>query len=187
MFVRSFPPLAIPSARVLILGSMPGVASLQKNEYYAHPRNAFWVIMGKLFDCGADVPYGERVARLQQRDIAVWDVLQCCVREGSLDSDIARDSETANDLRGFFRAHTQLHYVFFNGNKAQQVFRKHLEGDVQREFPQLVFSRLPSTSPAHAGMSLPDKLQAWGAVAERLGVLRNDTPHPNPLPQGERG
>lgn len=170
MFVRSFPPLAYSSARVLILGSMPGVASLQKNEYYAHPRNAFWPIMDELFGCGVDVPYAQRVAHLQQYGIAVWDVLQCCVREGSLDSDIARASEQANDLPGLFRAHPQLHSVFFNGSKVQQVFRKHLEEDVTREFPHLVLSRLPSTSPAHAGMSLAEKMRAWRVVAERLNA-----------------
>lgn len=170
MLVRSFPPLATPSAQVLILGSMPGVASLQKCEYYAHPRNAFWAIMGKLFDCGVSVPYAQRVLRLQECGVAVWDVLQCCVREGSLDSDIARDSEQANDLPGFFRAHPHLRYVFFNGSKAQQVFRKYLESEVTREFPDLVLSRLPSTSPAHAGMSLAEKMRAWRVVAERLNA-----------------
>lgn len=125
--------------------------------------------MGELFDCAMDVPYLLRVQRLQQCGIAVWDVLQCCVREGSLDSGIARDSEQVNDLPEFFRVHPQLRTVFFNGSKAQQAFHKHLGRRVMLEFPSLVCCRLPSTSPAHAAMSLREKTVAWRVVADQLG------------------
>lgn len=167
MFVRSFPPLADDDARVLILGSMPGVESLRQNQYYAHPRNAFWAIMGEYFGCGPELSYTERAHCLRRHGIAVWDVLKCCVRAGSLDADIEADTERPNDLTKFLRAHRQLRFVFFNGGKAEQAFRKHLAVRVEREFPTLSFARLPSTSPAHAGMSHLKKQLAWKIVADR--------------------
>ena len=92
-------------ARVLVLGSMPSVASLAKQEYYGHPRNAFWPIMGRLFGAGPELPYDQRKAVLCERGVAVWDVLKTCRRAGSLDTSIRVDSETPNDFVTFFRAH----------------------------------------------------------------------------------
>ncbi len=90
--VQSFPPIAAPGARLLILGSMPGAASLAAGQYYAHPRNAFWPILAALCHFPADAPYAARVAALQAAGVAVWDVLQSCVRPGSLDTAIERSS-----------------------------------------------------------------------------------------------
>jgi double-stranded uracil-DNA glycosylase len=160
--VCSFPPIARADARVLILGSMPGVASLTAGEYYAHPRNAFWPIVGELFGFAADAPYADRVAALQAAQVAVWDVLRSCVRVGSLDSRIARESETANDFAGFFRRHPGITEIFFNGTAAEAAFHRHALQHLSPASWRLM--RLPSTSPANASYSFADKLAAWRAA-----------------------
>ena len=86
--VCSFAPIGNKSARVLVLGSMPGAESLRAGRYYAYKHNAFWPIMGELFDAGPAVAYEKRVLLLQRAGLAVWDVMASCIREGSLDSDI---------------------------------------------------------------------------------------------------
>lgn len=158
--IYSFGPVASADARVLILGSMPGVRSLQQKQYYAHPSNAFWKIMGELLGMGANARYEERLEALKARGIALWDVLGSCEREGSLDSSIRQES--ANDFAAFFAQHPRITQVFFNGAKAEQSFRKFVLG--QQQLPLLALHCLPSTSPAHAGMRYADKLQAWRAV-----------------------
>jgi TDG/mug DNA glycosylase family protein len=163
---RSFPPIASADARVLILGSMPGRASLAAGQYYAHPRNAFWPIMGRLLDFDASRDYPTRVDSLKVAGIAVWDVLHSCHRPGSLDSAIADDSLVANDLPGFLVAHSEIRHVFFNGAKAESCFRRHIKLTMAE--PRIGFARLPSTSPAHAGMPFEKKLEAWRAVTRAL-------------------
>lgn len=161
--MQSFPPVCAPEATVLILGSMPGVASLQAGQYYAHPRNGFWPIMGELTGAGRELPYAERLARLQAAGVALWDVLQSCVREGSLDTAIDDRSSVSNDFEAFFRDHPAIKRVFFNGAKAEQCFRRQVLG--KQAIPDgLVFVRLPSTSPAHAGMTLARKQEAWRQI-----------------------
>lgn len=163
---RSFPPLARPDARVLILGSMPGAESLRRREYYAHPHNQFWPIMGALFGAGRDLPYAERVARLLDRGIAVWDVLKHCERPGSLDSSIVRASEVVNDFAAFFRAHPGIGAIFFNGAKSENVFRREVADGLPAPAPRC--ARLPSTSPAHAGLTRTAKLAAWRRIEDCL-------------------
>jgi TDG/mug DNA glycosylase family protein len=160
-FCQSFPPIAEPDARILILGSMPGAASLAAGQYYAHPRNLFWPIMGRLAGAGPELPYEARVERLKTARIAVWDVLKSCHRQGSLDTAIT--DEEANDFAGFFAGHTSLTHVFFNGGKAEQSFRRHVTFDAPLEL-----HRLPSTSPAHAGMTFENKLAAWRAALQPI-------------------
>lgn len=165
--VRSFPPLAAADAEILILGSMPGAASLAAQRYYAHPHNAFWPIMAELFGFPADAAYESRVAALLAARIAVWDVLQSCRREGSLDTRISRASEVANDLTGFLAAHPGIKLICFNGSKAESAFRQHLLPPLADRAPPLV--RLPSTSPAHATQSRAQKLAAWRAALQAAG------------------
>ena len=157
--VRSFAPIAGRGARILILGSMPGVASLRANQYYAHPHNAFWPIMGKLLGFDPFAPYERRTRALKAARIAVWDVLHSCVREGSLDTRI--QDEVANDFTAFFAAHRAIRRVFFNGAKAEASFRCHVAPADARP---MRFARLPSTSPAHASLSMVRKLAAWRAI-----------------------
>lgn len=159
--IHSFPPIAAPDARVLILGSMPGAASLAAGQYYAHPRNAFWPIMGALFGAGPDLPYEERAARLRESGVAVWDVLRACVRPGSLDSNIS--DEVPNDFAGFFRDHPQIVHIYLNGGKAAASFRKYAAADCP-----VSFTPLPSTSPAHAGMTFGRKCAAWAVISDAM-------------------
>lgn len=155
--VGCFPPVADNHATVLILGSMPGKESLKQNQYYAHPHNVFWKIMGELVGAQRELPYKERLLKLTAAHIALWDVLKTCEREGSLDSDI--QNETANDFVSFFRMHPLITHVFFNGAKAEQSFNKFVLA--KQKLPPLNFRRLPSTSPAHAGMRYTEKLKVW--------------------------
>lgn len=157
--IRSFEPIASPGARVLILGSMPGVASLDAGEYYAHPHNAFWRIMGELVGAGPDKPYEKRTRILEAHGIALWDVLQSCVRPGSLDADI-RD-EIPNDFAAFFVAHPCITHIGLNGGKAAASFKRH----AARHCPEhVVITTLPSTSPAHAARSVAEKCALWRAA-----------------------
>lgn len=158
--IHSFLPVSDAEARVLILGSMPGNKSLEQNQYYAHPSNAFWKIMGELIDAKPDIPYEERLCLLKSSGIALWDVLASCERKSSLDSHIRKES--ANDFASFFAQHPHITRVLFNGSKAEQCFRKFVQD--KQVLPPLQFRRLPSTSPAHAGMRYADKLLAWQAV-----------------------
>jgi TDG/mug DNA glycosylase family protein len=160
----SFPPIADANARVLILGTMPGKESLRAAQYYAHPRNAFWKIMGELVGAGFDLPYDARVQKLKAARIAVWDVLASCVRESSLDADIDADTMVVNDFESFYNAHPKITDVFFNGAIAEKFYRIHTQSLHLHRV--LNYQRLPSTSPAHAGMRYAQKLQAWQAVAK---------------------
>ena len=166
-WAQGFPPIENPTARVLILGSMPGIASLRAVQYYAHPRNQFWPILGALLDRDlVALAYPERVRCLVDAGIALWDVLQSCQRPGSLDADIAPDSIITNDFASFFAYHPAITHVFFNGATAEQQFKQRVQARIA--LPQLHTQRLPSTSPAHAALTFPAKLKDWRAVAEVL-------------------
>ncbi len=155
--LRSFPPVVSADCRVLILGSMPGEASLRAGQYYTHPRNAFWPIMGALCGAGPALAYPRRLERLQAAGIALWDVLQSCTRSGSLDSAI-RD-EAANDFPTLLAAYPGIARICFNGAKAETAFRRHALPELADRRPALL--RLPSTSPAHASLGLEAKCRAW--------------------------
>jgi hypoxanthine-DNA glycosylase len=162
--VQSFPPIVSENSRVLILGSMPGAVSLKARQYYAQPRNAFWRIMGELFGAEPSLPYDERLRRLQSVGVALWDSLRTCVRPGSLDASIT--NEVANDFAAFFLKYPTITHVFFNGGKSEAVFRRHALPSLSNG--RHVFTRLPSTSSAHAGVPFDAKLQAWSAVKKVL-------------------
>jgi hypoxanthine-DNA glycosylase len=164
--VCSFAPIENRAARVLVLGSMPGAASLLAGRYYAHPHNAFWPVMGELFGAGPALPYERRIMMLRRAGLALWDVLASCVREGSLDSEIDEASIVPNDFRAFFDSHARVEHVFFNGAKAENCFYRYVRPHLSDR--HLRFTRLPSTSPAHASLSLPQKIKAWQALADAL-------------------
>jgi hypoxanthine-DNA glycosylase len=157
--------VASADATVLILGSMPGEASLYAGQYYAHERNAFWRIMGDLLGAGLSLPYRERLERLTEAGIALWDVIAACERSGSLDADIVGASVRANDFVSFFSAHPGIRRVYFNGAAAEANFRRHVLPGLAGCGPLLV--RLPSTSPAHAAQGYAEKLAAWSVIVAK--------------------
>ena len=164
--IQSFAPIENADAKILILGSMPGEASLKAGQYYAHPRNLFWRIMGELVGASPDSPYSQRAEALKSSRIALWDVLRSCRRKGSLDSNIDHGSLTPNDFDKFFRCHPQITHVFFNGAKAEECFRKHVQ--LAAGIKHIEYLRLPSTSPANASTSFERKLEAWRAITKCL-------------------
>ena len=153
--------------RVLILGSMPGEKSLQMQQYYAHPQNAFWKLMGDLVGAGRALEYPQRIERLQQMGIGVWDVLASCQRpNSSLDSAIT--DMQANDFETLFSQHPSLTHVFFNGGKAEEAYRRYVLRSLPENYGYLRYTRLPSTSPAHAGMPYQQKLGVWRQILDQL-------------------
>jgi len=163
--VRGFPPISRADARVLILGSMPSRESFARRQYYAHPRNGFWPILTALLEI-EDSSYSARADRVARRRVAIWDVLKTCYRPGSLDSAIDERSLVTNDFRSFFDEHPFIRAVFFNGAKAESVYRKHVLPGLSGAAAKLPLTRLPSTSPAHAGMTLEQKKAAWRVLLD---------------------
>lgn len=163
--IQSFAPVSRPSAKLLILGSIPGKASLSAQQYYAHPRNAFWKIMEQLFGIASDAPYPERLRQLTGNRVALWDVMGACHRESSLDSDIIDASIVPNDFAAFFDAHPNIDHVCFNGAKAESSYRRHVSLTLADPDP-VIYLRLPSTSPAHASLSLNQKRDAWKRITD---------------------
>ena len=166
MHCKSFPPVAARDAKILILGSIPSVKSLQKQEYYGHPKNAFWWIIGELLGFDFQLPYELRKSHIIKHKIALWDVLQQCERQGSLDSAIAAKSIKPNDFKTFFSEHRKIRKVLFNGAKAESEFRKRVIANIAELFPEITYHRLPSTSPAMASLSKPAKLAEWRKILE---------------------
>jgi double-stranded uracil-DNA glycosylase len=148
--------VARSDARVLILGSLPGVESLKQNQYYAKKQNSFWRIMGALIQAGPELEYEERLVRLIQRHVALWDVCKEALREGSLDSNIVRPQP--NDFETFFAKHTNLELICFNGQPAAKLFWRYVDGACAKGLPIKI---LPSTSPAYAGMKVAEKEALW--------------------------
>lgn len=162
-YARGFPPVANKNARILILGSIPGQKSMEQHQYYAHPANAFWKITGRLFGFDPEETYSRRQAALKKNRVALWDVVKTCRRPGSLDSAIDHKSIVFNNFSKFFKDHPQLRAVFFNGQKAEQLFRRNIFKDIKPEQP-LDFYLLPSTSPANAGTRPEEKFKRWRII-----------------------
>jgi hypoxanthine-DNA glycosylase len=161
--VQSFDPVIGANPRVLILGSMPGVASLEAQQYYAHPRNGFWPIMAELFGVDWAEDYADRIQQLSQLPVILWDVLKSCQREGSLDSDICSSEFEPNAIAPLLKQYDSVRLIAFNGATAEKFFRQRvvpLISDLQR----FDLVRLPSTSPAHASKNRQQKLEEWRVI-----------------------
>lgn len=157
---RSFLPSIDDSSQILILGSMPGVKSLEEQQYYAHPQNRFWKVMGVI--CNEpnlhQLDYQQKLKILLQNNIALWDTIKSCKRDGSLDSDI--QNETPNDIYGLLKKFPKLKTICLNGNKSYATFKKY--------FPDLLEKyschKMPSTSPANAKYSLDTLIKDWSSI-----------------------
>jgi TDG/mug DNA glycosylase family protein len=161
--LHGFPPIARADARVLILGTMPSKASLAARQYYAHPMNLFWRIMGELLGFDRESPYDARAAALVGSRIALWDVLASCRRASSLDSDIDLASAVPNDFAAFLARHRDIRRICFNGATAEKLFLKRC--GTRPGMPENVeYVRLPSTSPANASIPYTRKKRAWRAA-----------------------
>lgn len=165
--VESFPPQVANGCRLLLLGTAPSVASLARQQSYAHPHNLFWPFMGELYGAGPALPYAERIARLQALGIGIWDVLERCERPGSLDSGIVTASEVANDIPGLLRRQPGIAAIALNGTKAHQVFMRRIAPAIDADTgSRLAVLALPSTSPANASMARATKFERWRALLE---------------------
>ena len=163
-----FPPVANKDARLLILGSMPGQRSLAEQQYYAHPQNSFWPIICRLLNNENALDYGQRQRLLLNNHIALWDVLKKCQRKGSLDADIDPRTIELNDFPAFFSRRRQIKAVFFNGARAERLFRKGPLQALNQTAPALDYHRLPSTSPAHATLGFAEKYGRWRVILDYL-------------------
>jgi len=166
--LQGLPPAVRKDARVLVLGSMPGEASLRLGQYYGHPRNRFWPLMAALYGIDASAPYPQRIAALNEAGVGLWDVIGQCVRAGSLDSAIERDSEIANPIAVLCAQLPELRAIGLNGGKAAQAFARYAAPEMDAALERrLAIVGLPSTSPANASYALPQLQSAWAPLAAR--------------------
>ena len=157
---KSFKPSIDNNSKILILGSMPGVKSLEEQQYYAYPQNRFWKVMGSL--CNepklSELNYDLKLHTLLKNNIALWDTIKTCKREGSLDSDI--QNEKPNDIRTLLKKYPNIKTICLNGNKSFDAFKKY--------FPDLFEKynccKMPSTSPANARFSLDKLVMNWEII-----------------------
>lgn len=157
------PPIVDENTKVLIVGSMPGVQSLEKQQYYGNPRNHFWGIMAQLFQTDIPEQYEDRLNILRQNGVGLWDVIQYCERKGSLDSAIK--NEVPNDFATLFKTYPQIQCVLFNGTKAYEVFRKKVGFEL---FESRDFHKMPSTSP------VPGKhIQTFEEKVQTYQIIKN--------------
>ena len=165
MKVSSFPPQVGAGCKVLVLGTVPSLRSLEMRQSYAHPHNLFWPFMGVLYGAGPELPYADRIARLHAAGVGIWDVLRDCERPGSLDSSILAGSEVANDIPGLLEDYPTIGAIALNGGKAQQVFARRILPAIPAERRDaLAILALPSTSPANASIPRDVKLDRWRAL-----------------------
>lgn len=157
----SFPPIINKKSKVLILGTMPGIKSLEEAQYYAHPRNAFWKIMFRLFNKNFSEDYEIRKNLILENHLALWDTLKLCFREGSLDSNIK--NEEANNIHELLLKYPNIRHIIFNGKSAEKFYNRYF---TQKE--QISYRSLSSTSPANARKQLNEKLTEWSIVLDLL-------------------
>lgn len=153
---ESFAPLTDEQTEILIIGTMPGVKSLEEAQYYAHPRNAMWRIIARIYNRDAAFSsYRQKKECLLKNRIGMWDNLQFCERRGSLDSNIK--NEIPNDFEGLLARHPTVKKLLFNGQKSFQFFKKYHPLLAERYQCRV----MPSTSPANASQSFEDKFKLW--------------------------
>ena len=157
--IHSFPPIIRKGCRILILGSMPSVTSLEKYQYYGHKQNDFWPMMFDMFGQTYTEDYSKKQELLLSYDIALWDVLSSCERDGSLDSNII--NETPNDIVGLIEEYPTIEYIIFNGGKSYQSFKKYFSNLLM----QKEYLKMPSTSPAYT-LKKEEKRKQWRKILD---------------------
>jgi double-stranded uracil-DNA glycosylase len=158
------PAVASTDARVLILGSIPGLASMHARQYYAHPQNLFWPMLCQFLGISPELSYQPRLRAMQDRKIALWDVLQACERSGSLDSKVRRESMQINEFADFFARHPALKSVICNGKLAAQQFCRAVLPELKQIGVVVQLLEAPSTSPANAAMPKTERIARWHAL-----------------------
>ena len=186
MSVQSFNAICNEHTHTMVLGSMPGVASLDAHQYYAHKRNSFWPIMLAFInqskpDYGVHekLSYPDKVASLQAAGFGLWDVLAECERVGSLDSAIKSNSVIMNDFPALFIRYANISTVAFNGKTAERLFLRHAMPklkDAQFDVDSIRWVCLPSSSPAMASLSLTQKYQQWTTLLKEDSSTSQGTP-----------
>lgn len=161
--IYSFDPIINENSKILILGTMPGEESLRKQQYYGHPRNHFWKVIYNLFGGKLEEDYLARKRYLITHSIALWDVLEGCEREGSLDIDIK--NPMPNRIPQLLSTYPNVKHLFFNGAKAEALFKKFHKDFYKNNMNKM--TRLPSTSPAHT-VAFEEKLKQWMKIKEVL-------------------
>ncbi len=167
-FLVGFEPIISINAKILILGSMPSTTSINLQQYYGYPRNAFWPIMNALLKGNPDQSYSGRKNWLMRNNIAVWDVLQDCQRTGSLDANINFTTAKTNDFNRLFSDHPNIKRVFFNGKLAEKLYKLQILPTLDNQYVYLKYHYLPSTSPAYAALKLEQKIEAWKVINESM-------------------
>ena len=152
--------------RVLVIGTLPGQASLGARQYYAQPYNAFWRIVQDLYGVARELPYRERIAGLLAHGVGLWDVCESAHRPGSLDSSIARETIVANDFARLYRRVSSIERLCFNGATAATLYAKLVLPGLEERAAALERVTMPSSSPAHASMKYADKLARWRTALE---------------------
>jgi TDG/mug DNA glycosylase family protein len=158
---RGFSPVVGARPRLLVLGSLPGRASLAAGEYYAQPRNQFWRLLGELIGASPTLPYADRLAVLKRADWALWDVIESCEREGSLDASIVMRTVRTNDFAAFHARHPTIELIGCNGATAERLYRRRVLPGLEGRAAEIPLVRLPSTSPANASLSYERKRESW--------------------------
>ncbi|MFT3790790.1 MAG: DNA-deoxyinosine glycosylase [Rudaea sp.] len=165
--VKSFPPQVGEDCRVLVLGTVPSLRSLELRQSYGHAQNLFWTFMGELFDAGRELPYAERIRRLHARGIGIWDVYKQVERPGSLDSSIVKASEVPNAIPRLLERHATIRAIALNGGKAAEGFRRHIEPRLDAGLrARIDVLALPSTSPANASIARAGKFERWSVLRD---------------------
>lgn len=158
---EAFAPIVDSNSTILILGTMPGMRSLELQQYYGHSGNHFWKILFALFNEQFTTDYDLRTDLLRRKRIALWDVLSHCEGEGS--SDTAIRNEVANDFQGFYQQYPHIQQVFWTSRKAEKFYKKHVGLS-----PEKTYRLLPSPSGAYASMPLEQKIEQWQIITELL-------------------
>lgn len=159
--ISSFPPIINKDSEILILGSIPGIRSLEMQQYYAHPQNKFWKIICEIFNEEFTTNYQQRIKILEKHHIALWDVIDTCERKGSLDSEIR--NEEANKIEELLQNFPNIKAIFCNGQKSH----KNLQKILGKKFRMPIIV-LPSTSPAYAGLKYEEKLLSWQEIQNHI-------------------